>query len=99
MHQYGEDKATISSINIGILPQPQEHILPSLLNHPHINMPIAATDARPVGHPLVEIPTGWNNEDMMALQYFPHLDNRPSTSRLREIHSLDWRIAGCKIWL
>ncbi|CAP95546.1 Peptidoglycan deacetylase [Penicillium chrysogenum] len=37
--------------------------------------PLAATDARPVGHPLVEIPTGWNNEDMMALQYFPHLDN------------------------
>lgn len=25
--------------------------------------------------PLVEIPTGWNNEDMMALQYFPHLHN------------------------
>lgn len=27
------------------------------------------------GRPLVEIPTGWNNEDMMALQYFPHLHN------------------------
>lgn len=26
-------------------------------------------------HPLVEIPTGWNNEDMMAMQYFPHLVN------------------------
>ncbi|OQE44138.1 hypothetical protein PENCOP_c002G02788 [Penicillium coprophilum] len=37
--------------------------------------PLAATNARPVGHPLVEIPTGWNNEDMMALQYFPHLEN------------------------
>lgn len=36
---------------------------------------LAAADARPAGHPLVEIPTGWNNEDMMALQYFPHLDN------------------------
>lgn len=36
---------------------------------------LAAANARPVGHPLVEIPTGWNNEDMMALQYFPHLDN------------------------
>lgn len=29
----------------------------------------------PVGHPLVEIPTGWHNEDMMAMQYFPHLHN------------------------
>ncbi|KAJ5817799.1 hypothetical protein N7447_007807 [Penicillium robsamsonii] len=37
--------------------------------------PLAAANARPVSHPLVEIPTGWNNEDMMALQYFPHLDN------------------------
>ncbi|KAJ5607455.1 hypothetical protein N7537_004074 [Penicillium hordei] len=36
---------------------------------------LAAADAHPAGHPLVEIPTGWNNEDMMALQYFPHLDN------------------------
>lgn len=33
-------------------------------------------DTPPAGlHPLVEIPTGWNNEDMMALQYFPHLHN------------------------
>lgn len=29
----------------------------------------------PVGHPLVEIPTNWHNEDMMAMQYFPHLHN------------------------
>ncbi|KAJ9133419.1 Glycoside hydrolase/deacetylase, beta/alpha-barrel [Pleurostoma richardsiae] len=29
----------------------------------------------PVGYPLVEIPIGWNNEDMMALQYYPHLAN------------------------
>ncbi|KAL3473167.1 hypothetical protein BJX99DRAFT_261597 [Aspergillus californicus] len=29
----------------------------------------------PNQHPLVEIPTGWNNEDMMALQYFPHQHN------------------------
>ncbi|KAJ5412892.1 hypothetical protein N7465_005197 [Penicillium sp. CMV-2018d] len=36
---------------------------------------LAAADTRPAGHPLVEIPTGWNNEDMMALQYFPHFDN------------------------
>lgn len=37
---------------------------------------VSATDTPPAGsHPLVEIPTGWNNEDMMALQYFPHLDN------------------------
>ena len=26
-------------------------------------------------HPLVEIPVGWNNEDMMALQYYPHVAN------------------------
>ncbi|CAK7234932.1 hypothetical protein SCUCBS95973_009100 [Sporothrix curviconia] len=26
-------------------------------------------------YPLVEIPIGWNNEDMMALQYFPHSVN------------------------
>jgi len=24
-------------------------------------------------HPLVEIPCGWYNEDMMPLQYLPHL--------------------------
>lgn len=34
------------------------------------NMETAMAD-----RPLVEIPTGWNNEDMMALQYFPHLHN------------------------
>lgn len=27
-------------------------------------------------HPLVEIPCGWYNEDMMPLQYLPHLPNR-----------------------
>ncbi|CAK7207175.1 hypothetical protein SEUCBS139899_009983 [Sporothrix eucalyptigena] len=27
------------------------------------------------GYPLVEIPIGWNNEDMMALQYYPHVSN------------------------
>lgn len=27
------------------------------------------------GYPLVEIPIGWNNEDMMALQYYPHVAN------------------------
>lgn len=26
-------------------------------------------------HPLVEIPCGWYNEDMMPLQYLPHLAN------------------------
>jgi peptidoglycan/xylan/chitin deacetylase (PgdA/CDA1 family) len=26
-------------------------------------------------HPLVEIPCGWYNEDMMPLQYLPHLSN------------------------
>lgn len=36
--------------------------------------PLAAMDI-PVGYPLVEIPIGWNNEDMMALQYFPHVAN------------------------
>ncbi|KAH8897154.1 glycoside hydrolase/deacetylase [Thozetella sp. PMI_491] len=36
--------------------------------------PLSAMDT-PVGHPLVEIPIGWNNEDMMALQYFPHVTN------------------------
>lgn len=37
--------------------------------------PLAQTYTTPTGAPLVEIPTGWNNEDMMALQYFPHLHN------------------------
>lgn len=37
--------------------------------------PLAPMNAKSVGAPLVEIPTGWNNEDMMALQYFPHLHN------------------------
>ncbi|KAJ0424923.1 hypothetical protein BJY00DRAFT_275573 [Aspergillus carlsbadensis] len=46
--------------------------------------PVAALDVPPPAGvdaggrntaPLVEIPTGWNNEDMMALQYFPHVAN------------------------
>lgn len=36
--------------------------------------PLASMNA-PDGHPLVEIPTNWHNEDMMAMQYFPHLHN------------------------
>ncbi|RJE19121.1 Polysaccharide deacetylase [Aspergillus sclerotialis] len=36
--------------------------------------PLASMNT-PVGHPLVEIPTNWHNEDMMAMQYFPHLHN------------------------
>lgn len=36
---------------------------------------LADMNAAPVGHTLMEIPTGWNNEDMMALQYFPHVHN------------------------
>ncbi|KAJ5594803.1 uncharacterized protein N7459_001011 [Penicillium hispanicum] len=37
--------------------------------------PLADMNTAPEGRPIVEIPTGWNNEDMMALQYFPHLHN------------------------
>lgn len=37
--------------------------------------PLADINAMPAGKTLVEIPTGWNNEDMMALQYFPHVHN------------------------
>lgn len=36
---------------------------------------LADMNAVPTGQTLVEIPTGWNNEDMMALQYFPHAHN------------------------
>jgi peptidoglycan/xylan/chitin deacetylase (PgdA/CDA1 family) len=36
---------------------------------------LADMESLMAGKPLVEIPTGWNNEDMMALQYFPHLHN------------------------
>ena len=35
-----------------------------------------ASQSYPHGqHPLVEIPCGWYNEDMMPLQYLPHLPN------------------------
>lgn len=37
--------------------------------------PLADMNAKPASQTLVEIPTGWNNEDMMALQYFPHVHN------------------------
>lgn len=37
--------------------------------------PIASQSYPDGQHPLVEIPCGWYNEDMMPLQYLPHLAN------------------------
>ncbi|KAJ5952243.1 uncharacterized protein N7479_010656 [Penicillium vulpinum] len=58
--------------------------------------PLSATNARPVGHPLVEIPTGWNNEDMMAMQYFPHLDN---TQGYVDVRVVEQRWKDMFLWL
>ncbi|CAI7569342.1 unnamed protein product [Penicillium glandicola] len=59
--------------------------------------PLAATNARPVGHPLVEIPTGWNNEDMMAMQYFPHLDNSQGYVDVRVVEQR-WKDMFLWLW-
>jgi peptidoglycan/xylan/chitin deacetylase (PgdA/CDA1 family) len=51
----------------------------------------------PVGHPLVEIPTGWQNEDMMALQYFPHLHNSQGHVDARVIEQ-KWKDMFLWLW-
>ena len=55
---------------------------------------------KPTGHPLVEIPMGWNNEDMIALQYFPHMvntnglvDSRVVEQRWKDIFLWHWENA------
>lgn len=58
--------------------------------------PLAATNTH-VGHPLVEIPTGWQNEDMMALQYFPHLHNSQGHVDARVIEQ-KWKDIFLWLW-
>jgi uncharacterized protein YcgI (DUF1989 family)/peptidoglycan/xylan/chitin deacetylase (PgdA/CDA1 family) len=43
---------------------------PTPIADPEKTNPLQSND-----HPLVEIPCGWYNEDMMPLQYLPHLAN------------------------
>ncbi|EUC35665.1 hypothetical protein COCCADRAFT_24476 [Bipolaris zeicola 26-R-13] len=48
------------------------------------------------GLPLVEIPIGWNNEDMMGLQYFPHVAN---TNGQVDVRVVEQRWKDIFLWL
>lgn len=58
---------------------------------------VAEMDARPAGHPLVEIPTGWHNEDMMAMQYFPHVANSQGFVDVRVVEQR-WKDIFMYLW-
>lgn len=58
---------------------------------------IAEMDAWPTGHPLVEIPTGWHNEDMMAMQYFPHVENSQGFVDVRVVEQR-WKDIFMYLW-
>lgn len=58
--------------------------------------PLASLDT-PVGHPLVEIPTNWHNEDMMAMQYFPHMDNSQGYVDVRVVEQR-WKDIFLWLW-
>lgn len=53
--------------------------------------PVASQAYPPEGvHPLVELPCGWYNEDMMPLQYLPHLANSMGYVSTRVVEQM-WR--------
>lgn len=60
--------------------------------------PIAA-QIKPTGgqHPLVEIPCGWYNEDMMPLQYLPHLANSNGYVSTRVVEEM-WKDKFLWLW-
>lgn len=48
-------------------------------------------------HPLVEIPCGWYNEDMMPLQYLPHLANSMGYVSTRVVEQM-WKDKFLWLW-
>jgi peptidoglycan/xylan/chitin deacetylase (PgdA/CDA1 family) len=57
-----------------------------------------ASQAYPSGlHPLVEIPCGWYNEDMMPLQYLPHLANSMGYVSTRVVEQM-WKDKFLWLW-
>jgi peptidoglycan/xylan/chitin deacetylase (PgdA/CDA1 family) len=57
-----------------------------------------APQAYPEGlHPLVEIPCGWYNEDMMPLQYLPHLANSNGYVGTRVVEQM-WKDKFMWLW-
>lgn len=48
-------------------------------------------------HPLVEIPCGWYNEDMMPLQYLPHLPNSMGYVSTRVVEQM-WKDKFQWLW-
>ncbi|RAO66653.1 uncharacterized protein BHQ10_002665 [Talaromyces amestolkiae] len=60
--------------------------------------PIAAQIKPAEGqHPLVEIPCGWYNEDMMPLQYLPHLANSNGYVSTRVVEEM-WKDKFLWLW-
>ncbi|ETI21178.1 hypothetical protein G647_07522 [Cladophialophora carrionii CBS 160.54] len=60
--------------------------------------PIAAQTFPPADtHPLVEIPCGWYNEDMMPLQYLPHLANSMGYVSTRVVEQM-WKDKFMWLW-
>lgn len=57
-----------------------------------------ASQSYPHGqHPLVELPCGWYNEDMMPLQYLPHLANSMGYVSTRVVEQM-WRDKFMWLW-
>ena len=57
-----------------------------------------ASQAYPNGlHPLVELPCGWYNEDMMPLQYLPHLANSMGYVSTRVVEQM-WKDKFMWLW-
>lgn len=48
-------------------------------------------------HPLVELPCGWYNEDMMPLQYLPHLANSMGYVSTRVVEQM-WKDKFLWLW-
>ncbi|KAJ6021066.1 polysaccharide deacetylase family protein [Penicillium herquei] len=57
-----------------------------------------ASQSYPNGqHPLVELPRGWYNEDMMPLQYLPHLSNSMGYVSTRVVEQM-WKDKFMWLW-
>ncbi len=58
-----------------------------------------ASQQRPAAgvHPLVELPCGWYNEDMMPMMYLPHLSNSMGYVSTRVVEQM-WRDKFVWLW-
>ncbi|KAI0150167.1 polysaccharide deacetylase family protein [Xylariaceae sp. FL1272] len=59
--------------------------------------PATVNPLRSGEHPLVEIPCGWYNEDMMPLQYLPHLANSMGYVSTRVVEQM-WKDKFMWLW-